>query len=161
MLIRSLLLVLSAFIFSGCSLFDYFIIADSETSVSEDETGEAPPNLAWEEHIFDLGSFCWTGGNVGICVDKIPPEYTEAQHLAVSDTMVLVFAEPFPNSVSLSLYPGSNLSAQEAIPLDVRMNENGEILLALPENLQGLYVLAVFATWDGGDAFYTLPISLQ
>jgi hypothetical protein len=160
MLIRKLLLILSAFLFSGCSLLDYVQIAESETSILESDLGEAPPNLAWEDNIFDLGSFCWTGGNVAMCVDKMAPEYTEDQHHDVPDAMELVFAEPLPNSISVSLYPGSNFFAQETIPLEASMDANGLILLSLPEDLQGLYILAVFATWEGGDAFYTLPIRL-
>ena len=161
MIIRSLLLLLSAFIFSGCTLLDYFVIADSETSIPETNLGEAPPNLSWEDQLFDLGSYCWTSGNTGMCVDMMAPEYSDDEHLAVADELELQFAEPFPNSINLTLYPGSNLFAQESIPVEATMDENGLVSLSIPDNLQGLYVLAVFATWEGGDAFYTLPISVE
>jgi hypothetical protein len=167
MIPRSLMLILSAFIFSGCSLLDYVMIADSDTDMPEAESSDAPPALQLTDPNgdmtvdFDLGSYCWTGANVAMCVDMIAPEYSEDEHLAVGDTLELQFAEPYPNSVSVSLYPGSNLFAQEAVPLEASMDENGHILVSIPENLQGLYVLAVFGTWDGGDASYTLPIRLN
>jgi hypothetical protein len=164
MILRSFFLLLSAFVFSGCSMLDVFTIADTESSITDKGLGDEPPGLQWINQDmavnFDLGSFCWSGSEVAMCVDKMAPEYIEEQHLPVDASMDLLFAAPIPNSASLSLYPGSNLSASESIPLETTLDEVGNISITLPDNLDGFYVLAVFATWEGGDAFYTLPIEI-
>jgi hypothetical protein len=169
MRIRNLLFLLSLFIVSGCNLLDYIRISETETTgIPLVNEGTAPPNLQLVSPnqdivTFDLGSYCWTGTDTGICADAMPPEYTEDQHIAVDASLPLEldFADPFPTTASLSLYPGSNLFAQEAILLEATLDDSGYVSATIPENLEGQYVLAVFATWNGGDAFYTLPINIE
>jgi hypothetical protein len=46
---------------------------------------------------------------------------------------------------------------------EAAMDENGRVLVTVPDDLSGNYVLMVFATWTDesgqyGDAFYTTPL---
>lgn len=110
----------------------------------------------------DMGSYCWVAGDNGICVDMLPPMYATEIHVPViGDTLELLFDEPFPNTVTVALHPGNNMMTQVSnIMAEAILDKNGRILVTVPNDLSGDYVLMVSATWEEaniphGDAFYT------
>jgi hypothetical protein len=115
----------------------------------------------------DQGSYCWSTAASGVCVDKMPPSYAPESHVLLqAGTLELLIGGQLPDTLSVSLYPGSTLEGQESIAADAEMDENGRVMVTLPDGLSGDYVLAVFATWtEGGpgfgDAFYTIPVRFE
>jgi hypothetical protein len=113
----------------------------------------------------DMGSYCWVTGEHGICIDMFPPSYPEDTHLwVIGNMMELRFDLPLPDTVTATLHPGSDLLAVATdIIAEAEMDENGRVLVTVPENLDGNFVLAIFATWvendrPYGDASYTTPV---
>ncbi|MEM9953351.1 MAG: hypothetical protein AAF846_17220 [Chloroflexota bacterium] len=120
-----------------------------------------PPALSLEGGIvMDLGSYCWSG----MCADMMTPIYEESEANSLSDnTLTLTFAQTRPSSITAYVHPGLNLMTRIAdIPVDAVL-DGDSVTITLPEDLTGMYVLVVTAIWDGdagGDAFYSLPISI-
>ena len=116
----------------------------------------------------DRGSSCWVTGQQGLCVDVFPPTYTPEMHtLVIGNTLELLFEAPFPNTISVALHPGSNLMTRVPdLMAEAVMDENGRVLVTVPDHLNGNYVLTVSATWSEahlphGDAFYSTPVRFE
>lgn len=167
------LLTLSMLI-SGCGVLEDYFFTENTTQPPPPPpmpVESEPPQLhLMVGHVampMDQGSYCWVTGEQGLCVDMIPPVYTEDMHLLViGNTLELLFDAPFPDTVNVALHPGSNLMTRIAdIQAIAEMNENGRVLVTMPERLSGDFVLTVFAIWEdgetpSGDAFYSTPIRL-
>ena len=109
----------------------------------------------------DRGSYCW----ITLCVDVMPPTYVPEEHTwVIGHTLELLFDAPFPDTVTASLHPGSNLMTRVPdLMADAVMDENGRVLVTVPDAVDGNYVLVMSATWgeaDGiaGDVVYTTPV---
>ena len=173
MLYRMLTAAMLIFALTGCGLLDYFTIESVEVTPDEAvqvSEGEMPPSLTMtvdgQTIPFDLGSYCWSNPatDTGLCVDKMPPTYAEAQDTVLADNAVLQlqWAEPLPTSGTWTLYEGNMTDGVELHRGDVTLDANGTFEWVAPESLEGRYVLAVFMQWQGevtGDAFYTLPVA--
>ena len=104
------------------------------------------------------GSYCWTdpGAGVGLCVDKIAPEFDTTFQLPAGEPLRLQLDAPLPDSVSLSL---ETPSGEQLLPETV---EGAESIAWLPPAQPGPYILSVFAQWDGlGDVLYMFSIELK
>ena len=159
-IIRWIVLIILSLLIAGCGILAEFRHTDPQTLAEP-----KPPTLHFLRgdiaFPMDTGSYCWTTGEMGICADMIPPIYTADMHvLVIGNTLELLFEEPFPESLTVSLHPGSNVMTRVAdIMAEAELDENGRVLVTVPENVDGDYVLMVFATWSvEGDAFYTTPV---
>ena len=158
------LIIISLFL-TGCGIVESLLAEERpETAPYADR----PPSLTLENVSIelDLGTYCWTSTEVGLCVDTIPPAYEADQHVSIADdSLQLSFDGITPSSVSAYVHPGSNLMTRIAdIYLEATLDESGIVSIPLMEQLNGDYVLVVSAFWEGspsGDAMYTLPITIE
>lgn len=117
----------------------------------------------------DMGSYCWVWGNEeGLCVELFTPSYTPDMHtLVIGTTLELLFDEPFADTVTASLHPGGYLMTDDPdIMAEAVVDDNGRVLVTVPDNLNGDYVLMVFARWAEdefpyGDSLYTAPVRFE
>lgn len=167
-LVRWIAILAMSMIFTGCSVIDYFVITDTEITEPPMAGEETPPDLHYvigdSLSPMNRGSYCWTSDTVGMCVDMIPPSYEENQHILFpSHTIELLFFPPVPDTISVSLHPGSNMMTRIAdiALIDIKIDDDGRIFANIPEEIEGHFILSVFATWeDYGDASYHVPILL-
>lgn len=161
-----ILVTLFSFVLSGCGILEGFIVEDRpETAPQADH----PPSLILmrDESIeMNLGTYCWTSTDVGLCVDMMPPVYEADSHINVSgDSLNLSFDGVVPSSISAYVHPGNNLMTRIAdIQLSATLNADGTVTIPLIEQLNGDYVLVVSAFWQdspSGDAMYSLPITVE
>ena len=164
-----LLLMVSVFV-SACGVFENYLIFDDETdSMPMTDIPSEPPFLFLLQGDIampmNLGSYCWTAGDVGLCVDAIPPAYTAEMHtLVIGNTLELLFDAPYPDEVFVALHPGSNMMTRIAdIMAEATMGDDSRVLVTAPDSVDGNYVLMVTAIWydntlPSGDAFYSAPI---
>jgi len=163
-----LFLLIVSLLIAGCSVFQGEVLAgfDARPAVA----GETrPPELSLLHgdvaFLMDQGSYCWFPANTAMCADYMPPSYAEDMHtLVIGPTLELLFDAPYPDSVSVSLHPGNNLMTRVAeVMAEAAVDEDGRVLVTVPDGLDGDYVLSVFATWPEdhrphGDASYFAPI---
>lgn len=166
-----LFLTIVSLLIAGYSVFQGEVLAGSDIRPSV--AGETRPSeLSFLQgdvaFLMDQGSYCWFPASTAMCADYMPPSYAEDMHtLVIGPTLELQFDAPYPNSVSVSLHPGSNLTTRIAdIMTDATIDENGRVLVTVPDDLDGDYVLSVFATWPEdqrphGDASYFAPIRFE
>ncbi len=164
-----LILLIISVLVSGCGVFESLIFDDEADSIPMTDIPSEPPILyilrGDVAFPMDMGSYCWTAGDVGLCVDTIPPIYTGEMHtLVIGNTLELMFDAPYPDEVYVALHPGSNMMTRIAdIMAEATMGDGGRVLVTVPESVDGHYVLMVTAVWDDnilphGDAFYATPI---
>ncbi|MBN1679291.1 MAG: hypothetical protein JW966_03310 [Anaerolineae bacterium] len=167
------LLTLSVFL-SGCGLLENLPIAhlDAKPTSTPIPLETEPPSLTilhgQVASPMNRGSFCWGTTEAGsICADVavFPPTYTADMYTPViGNTVDLFFDAPFPDTVTATLYPENNLTTH--VPdsmVEVTLDENGKVLVTVPDGVNGNYALIIFATWTEedmphGDALYATPI---
>jgi hypothetical protein len=162
---RTALLVLSLFIF-GCGLILILAILGP---LLQGPAGPELPGVHWlREDIalpMNFGDSCWTNNRERICSDVFRlPRYPAEKHiLAIGNTLELFFDEPFPEFVEAELRPAEDLDRK--IVVEAETDNNGRVLVTVPENLSGNYTLLVDARWINkgdsrghGDAWYTTPV---
>lgn len=162
---HTILIIILSFVLSGCGIVESLLAEERpETAPQTDQ----PPSLTLENVSVEmnLGTYCWTSTDVGLCVDTMPPTYEADAHMSIrEDTLSLSFEGVAPVSISAYVHPGSNLMTRIAdIQLSATVDENGTVTIPLLEQLNGDYVLVVMAFWQGnpsGDAMYTLPITVE
>ncbi|MCC6615701.1 MAG: hypothetical protein IT320_19685 [Anaerolineae bacterium] len=171
--IRWMAVLIAGLLISGCSVLQSFITSRHDTPTSgADIRPITPPELMLLQgdsaFPMDTGSFCWTMGDNGLCADAVPPRYTEDMHRPVTGTTFeLQFDAPSPDTIHASLHPGSNMMTRIAeIAAEVTVDENGRVLVTVPDNVDGNYVLSIFATWSDestphGDASYFMPVRFE
>ena len=160
---HTIFVIILSFVLSGCGIIDTFLVTEHEETAMQTDT---PPTLYLGATEMNLGTYCWTSTDVGLCVDTIPPAYEADAHMSINqDTLQLSFEGIAPASISAYVHPGSNLMTRIAdIQLSATLDENGTVRIPLLEQLNGDYVLVVMAFWEGspsGDAMYTLPITVE
>jgi len=71
----------------------------------------------------DRGRYCWITVEDGICTDDLSPYYAIDEHIPVGgQTLDLLVDAPYPDSVDVSLHPGSGTLSEDAdIPLEVTL----------------------------------------
>jgi hypothetical protein len=150
---------------SGCGVLGIMLVPEAPPKTRGDE----PPALYFLQgdvaFPMDRGSSCWGMGQGGLCRDIFLSDYTpEAHTLVIGPTLELRFDAPLPDTLNVALRPGSSLMSRIAdSPVEAEMDANGGVLVTIPDNVEGRYILTVFATWtfaDGqhGDSFYTAPV---
>ncbi|MGJ3241074.1 MAG: hypothetical protein ACFE0Q_20355 [Anaerolineae bacterium] len=174
-IIRLITWSLLCIVMTGCATFNYFIMGEPTPTAQPDDaqiafgaSDQAPPDLTWVEGdtAFDLGTYCWTLGDLGVCADMMPAAYEQDEHIRVNEANMTLTFERFPaESISAYVHPGSNLMTRIAdIPLDATLAQDGTINVILPDTLEGEHVLVINANWMSnplGDAIYTLPITIN
>lgn len=174
--IRWILLTLSVFL-SGCGMLGNFVPAHPNTEPAHTPipVGTEPPSVyilhGQETSPMNKGSFCWrTTDENSICanVAAFPPYYTEDMYTLVSgNTIELLFEAPFPDTMTATLYPESNLTTSNSdIMVDATLDENGKVLVTIPDDVNGNYALVISAIWaeediPHGDALYATPVRFE
>jgi hypothetical protein len=175
--IRWITVLILSVCLTGCSVLETYGIkppVSGPTSTPIPVPMEAePPSLTilhgHEALLVNKGSYCWTvDANVsGICVDVFlfPPVYASELYIPViDDPLELVFDAPFPDTVTVTLYPENDQTAD--VPeskIEAVLDEDGMIRVTVSDDVSGNYTLVVFATWAQdtlpyGDAFYATPV---
>jgi hypothetical protein len=145
---------------------------DAEPTQAPIPVEEEPPSLYMLRgdvaFPMDRGSYCWSiTDEGGICLDVavFPIFYAEEEYTPViGNTLELRFDAPFPDTISARLYPDPSLTTGAPdIVVEAVMDDNGRVLVTVPDDVNGHYALLVFATWDGealphGDASYSTPV---
>jgi hypothetical protein len=168
-----ILLTLSVFL-SGCGMLENFLMAhpDAEPTRTPIPVETEPPSLyilhGQVAFPMNRGNSCWwTMDASGICVNVavFPPYYREDMYtLVMGNTLELLFDAPFPDTVTATLYPANDLMTREPdIMAEVTLGENGQVLVTVPDDVNGNYALIISATWSEeamphGDALYATPI---
>ena len=127
-----------------------------------DSTSLRPPSAVLRSPAGEVegltGSYCWTGGNQGLCVDAIPPEPADLPLLKVS------------RGAALSVAFGTTDSPTEALLFVTSAGGNEQrfdLAAANPTHLSSsgldpdVYVLALFTRWDSGDASYFFKVQVD
>ncbi len=163
---------LSVFL-AGCGMLGNFLMAQLDTKPTRTpitvETEPPQLHLLRGDIAFPMnrGSYCWVTDAGGICADVVvfPPSYTAEMHtLVIGNTLELLFEAPFPDTVTATLQPESNLmTGGPDIMAEVTLDENGRVLVTAPDDVNGNYALIISATWTEddmphGDALYATPI---
>ena len=167
---RWILLFFVALLLSGCVAFANYILANQAFSGDVAGTMDVePPTLFMLRgdiaYAMDRNSYCWTTEDGGLCADVAPPIYSAEMHTQVVGHMLeLLFDAPAPDRVSARLHPGSNIWTRIAdIMVEAALDDDGRVLVTVPDDLEGDFVLIVTAFWGDrqpphGDALYTAPV---
>ena len=170
------IILLPLFVLAACQAAEPSGSNDDQEPSMETEPPSALLQIAGEEQISGIGSYCWTDQNteIALCNDKIGIP-TSPEPIVIEGPFVTEFINPLtspPDVLALSTIP---VVPEDQLPTEVNgmhwwppnPADQFDLPLASPHEIElslepGLYVLNVFAQWQGiGDVSYGFLVEVN